>query len=480
MVPLVSWWFPLTMAAEAPPPHSVAVSATGARPSSRHPGQNGALTAEQRALGRTAWRYFENNARPTCLTDSVAGYPSTTLWDTASSLAGLVSAFELELVTAPDFDARLSCLLASLAILPLYHGELPNKAYHTETLAAVNYANEPDEIGFSAIDLGRLLTWLAIAKTRYPLHAEEVDRVVLRWRFCNVMDDAGTLYGAQDGADGGVVYLQEGRLGYEEYAAAGFQLWGFHARAAAEHRPFLTSRVEGVVVAHDARDPARYGAHDAVVTEPYLLSAIELNWDLVTESPESDLWTSDRTTRRHAHHVYRAQARRWQRTGTLTARTEHHVDQYPWFVYDAVWAHGEPWNTIAEDGRSWPTLSAVTVKAAVGLSVLFDTPYTTRLFAAVSPLADPDRGLLEGYYEATGLPIEALTANTNGIVLETLLYKVQGKLYRDPGTVWDALWDHTPNEEFPGNWQCLPRASKVVAPLPGRRGRVQQSVQSAP
>jgi hypothetical protein len=464
---LVSCWLAPTRAAEVSPPHSAPLSAGPPEARGRHPGQNGPLTPEQLTLARSAWRYFENAYEPaTCLYDSVAGYPSTTLWDTASSVGGLVSAFELGLVTPSDFDDRLGCLLASLASLPLYADEVPNKAYHTQTLQAVNYANEPALIGSSAIDLGRLLTWLAIVKGRYPLHADAVDRVVLGWRFCNVLDDAGTLYGAHAGSDGVVRWLQEGRLGYEEYAAAGFQLWGFDATRAAAHRPFVTARVEGVAVAHDVRDPARYGALDAVVTEPYLLAAIELNWDRVTEPPESDLWTSDRVTRKHARRVYRAQERRWRHTDTLTARSEHHVDQYPWFVYDAVWADGDPWRTVAVDGHEWPTLSAVTTKTAVGMAVVFDTAFTDQLLAAVQPLVDPEQGILEGYYEATGAPIRTFTANTNGIVLETLLYKVQGKLLRVRGFPWDTLWDATPNPEFPGVDQCLPRATKRVAAVP--------------
>ena len=476
-VSVASWYLSSASAAPAPPP-SVSVASLALPLPSRHPGQNGALTEEQRQLAAAAWQYFERNFEPTtCLYDSVDGYPSTTLWDTASSLAALVSAFELELVPAERFDAQLGCLLDSLGTMKLYRGELPNKAYHTITLEPVNYANEPGEIGFSAIDAGRLLTWLAIVKTRYPSHADAVDRVVLRWNFCNVVDDAGTLYGAVNAAGDGVSYLQEGRLGYEEYAASGFQLWGFDTRAASDHHPFVTTRIDGVTVAHDARDPAEFGAHDAVVTEPYLLAAIELNWDRVGESPESDLWTSDRLTRRHAERVYRAQVARWRQTGTLTARTEHHVDQAPWFVYDTVYSNGEAWNTIADDGKSWPTLSAVSTRAALGMSVLFDTEYTDLLVDAVAPLVDPERGLAEGYYEATGTPIDALTANTNGIVLEALLYKTQGKLYRHPGFAYDTLWDHTPNGEFPGNWQCLPRASKASGPAPGRRGRAYQSIQ---
>ncbi len=73
----------------------------------------------------------------------------------------------------------------------------------------------------------------------------------------------------------------------------------------------------------------------------------------------------------------------------------------------------------------------------------------------MTKLLDPEKGIYEGYYEADGRTIQALTANTNGIVLETLLYKKQGKLFQ-PSTA-ETLWDQVPNGEFSGNTQCLPR-----------------------
>ncbi len=438
--------------------HSVRVTSQLPRPRPRHPGQNGALTPDQEHVAKAAWKYFENNFQPTtCLYNSVNAYPSTTLWDTASAMGGLVAAFELGLVDTLEFDQTLSCMLDSLAKLTLVHGELPNKAYNTATLESVNYDNTPAEIGFSAIDVGRLLTWLAIVKNRYPVHSAQVDRVVLRWHFCNVVDRSGALYGAAREADGNLVYLQEGRLGYEEYAAAGFQLWGFDTTEAARMDPREKKRIHGVKILHDARDPALFGAHDYVATDPYLLSGIELNWDRADDTTASDTWMSNHDVYNQAKRVYKVQHRRWKQTGVLTARTEHHVEGPPYFVYDTIYSDGVIWNTLADDGTRYPTLAAVSTKTAIGLDILFDTPYTHELASSVMPLVDPERGLLEGYYEVDGRPIESLTANTNGVVLEALLYKVIGKLYTDAG--FDSLWDHVPNGEYPGQWQCLPNAA---------------------
>jgi acyl-CoA reductase-like NAD-dependent aldehyde dehydrogenase len=241
--------------------------------------------------------------------------------------------------------------------LPLFRGELPNKAYDTRSAQPVDYANQPAEIGFSALDLGRMLIWLAIVRERYPQHAAAVDAVVASWSFCGVLDTCGSLYGAVPTADGRVQYLQEGRLGYEEYAAVGFGLWGFDVARAAKPEPFAVADVSGVAVPHDARDPRELGAHNYVVTESAVLDGMELGWRAADGTPVP--WRRD-----FADAIYAAQAARHRQTGILTARTEHQLAGAPYFVYDTVYADGFPWNTITDQGAYVPQYAAVAAKDA--------------------------------------------------------------------------------------------------------------------
>lgn len=426
------------------------------RAETSHPGQNGGLSAAQMDMARAAWRYFENNFQPdTCLYNAVDDYPSTTMWDLASSIGGLVAAFELGVIHSETFDERMTCLLESLDRMPFYKDELPNIAYNTQALTMSTYENEEGEIGFSGIDLGRLLTWLDIVKERYPRYADSIDRFVLRWRFCNLVDRRGNLYGAiNNEEDDGSTYLQEGRLGYEEYAAAGYGRWGFATPQASAQEPFNEIGIYGVPIAYDGRDPAEFGAHNYVVMESFLLSGLEHNWDRPDDTTSRDRLHTDPVTAKQARRVYEAQVRRYERTGVLTARTEHQLDQDPYFVYDTVYSDGVPWNTISDDGTQHPELAAFSTKAAVGMWVLFDTGYGKHLEEAISGLYDPEKGFYEGTYEVDGRKIETFTANTNGIVLEALLYREQGKLLRAGDA--KTLWDEVPNEEFPGNDQCLP------------------------
>lgn len=163
-----------------------------------------------------------NSQTATGFVNAVQNYPSATMWDTASYLGALVAARQLGVIRREEFDTRLRTLLKTMNAIVLFRSELPNKVYQAQTAEKVDYANKPGEIGFSALDLGRLLIWLYIIKERFPEHANAIDDV-LRWDFSHVVDRCGTLYGALLAPDSKTQYVQEGRLGYEEYSAKGFQ-----------------------------------------------------------------------------------------------------------------------------------------------------------------------------------------------------------------------------------------------------------------
>jgi hypothetical protein len=425
-----------------------------------HPGQNGALTTNEMAMARTAWRYFQQNTQPkTGLVNAVDSYPSTTMWDSASYVGGMMAARELGIIEKSEFDQRLSAFLKTLNTMSLFRGELPNKVYNTATAEKVNYANKPGEIGFSALDLARLLIWFRIVKERYPEHGNSIDNAVLRWNFCHVLDYCGTMYGSIVKADKSTQYVQEGRLGYEEYAAKGFQLWGFDTTRASKLEPYDVTPIFGVPVAYDTRDPRKLGAHNYVVSESYVLDGIEMNWDAVGDTSQDDLKFSDPQIKELADRVYRVQELRYEKTGTLTARTEHQLDKAPYFVYDTIYSDGYPWNTISDDGKFQPDSAAVALKGAMGLWALWRTPYTARLFDAISGMFDPQKGFYEGIYENGKGPINAFTANNNGIILECLLYKVEGKLLKfGPRTT--SVWDKAIADVYSAPNTCLLKSQR--------------------
>ncbi|WP_117242170.1 DUF3131 domain-containing protein, partial [Klebsiella pneumoniae] len=99
----------------------------------------------------------------------------------ASYLAAMTAARELGIIDKAEFDRRMLKFLATLNKLDLFRNELPNKAYNTISGQKVNYQNKPGEIGYSALDIGRMLIWLKVIKERYPEYSNSIDNVVLGW-----------------------------------------------------------------------------------------------------------------------------------------------------------------------------------------------------------------------------------------------------------------------------------------------------------
>ena len=83
---------------------------------------------------------------------------------------------------------------------------------------------------------------------------------------------------------------------------------------------------------------------------------------------------------------------------------------------------------MTASGDPAPGLRAVSTKAAFALAALRpDDSYATVLRDAVHRARDPARGWFAGVYEG-GTPNRSVNANTNGVVLEAILYRATGPL----------------------------------------------------
>lgn len=376
-------------------------------------------SAQEFGIAEIAWQYFVSNTDPnTGLVNSVDQYPASTLWDTASYLLGLIAAERLGIVKREEFDSRMLTVLGTMADMPLFDNRLPNKSYSTADGAMVTYENADSDrgIGWSAIDIGRALVPFHVLVWHYPELGESVRRVLRHWDLEAIVDDAQMIGAAVD-EEGNTLYLQEGRLGYEEYAAKSLALTGMDLSLALDYEAYLRFvEVNNVRVGTDIRAPDEFDALNMVVSEPYLLDGMEFGWD--------------RYSRSLALAVYQAQEARYNDTGILTAVSEDHIDQAPYFVYNTLYAAGRPWNTVTKDGADASAFRSVSTKAAIGMHVLYNTPYTAKLFDLIKTNYDPERGWYSGIYEDTGEINTAITANTNGIVLEAIHYVKYGPMLR--------------------------------------------------
>jgi hypothetical protein len=180
-----------------------------------------------------------------------------------------------------------------------------------------------------------------------------------------------------------------------------------------------TFDILGVAVPVDRRTTY----HNYVTSEPYVLDGLESGFKALPAE--------------FASRILQVQQRRYWETKQLTAWSEDNLDRAPWFVYNSIFVDGQPWKTLDSSGKDASAFRGSSTKAAVGWNMLFRTSYTERVYKGLRGLADPERGVFAGYYEETQEPNRALTLNTNGIILEALLYSHVGKPLEE--------WAHAPH-----------------------------------
>lgn len=379
---------------------------------------HGELTDQEREWAEIAWTYFRNNyQKETGLVNSVDEYPATSMWDTASYLMALIAAQRLQIINNAEFEEKLGKALSTLAKLTLFDGQLPNKSYNTISLQMADYKNNVTDrgIGWSAIDVGRILVPLNIIMWNYPKFMPEVRAIVSKWQLPKLLIN-GELHGATvDPTTNNTVYVQEGRLGYEEYSAKSFNLLGLDVSKSMNYKDYLAFvDIYGIEIPIDKRDPEKFHAHNYVVSENYILDGLEYGWDYLSKE--------------FAYRVFKSQEARYNDTGLVTAVSEDNIKDDPYFMYNTVYTDGKAWNAIGEKGEDLTQYKTISTKAAIGWSILYRTSYGEKLVEAVKTLYDPKKGWYSGYYEVLKKTNEALSANTNAIILEALCFKKFGRL----------------------------------------------------
>ena len=375
------------------------------------------LTAEEQQHARIAWQYFVNNyQKDTGFVNSTGGYPSGTLWDMGNYLMALNAVRWMNIIDQKEFDNRLNKFLTTLGNLKLIENSLPNKVYNAATGQMTDYGNKPIDkgIGWSALDIARLLAAFRGIQTCNPQYTNWIKSVVDRWALKRTIKD-GQLYGAVVMPDGKLLEVQEGRLGYEEYAARCFELWGFSAPKAVSFEPFQMVSIYGVPVPADTRSYQDTNANNYVVSESYLLDGIEFGF---LGSQMQD----------YAARVFEVQKRRFEATGQLTAVSEDNIDGPPYFLYNTIFSNGQAWATITEKNELTPAKRTISTKAAYGWRYIYpQSDYAKKLFEVAKGLINPDKGgFYAGLYEETKLPNKSMTGNTNGLIIEILYYKARG------------------------------------------------------
>ncbi|MEY2864505.1 MAG: hypothetical protein RLY58_2212, partial [Pseudomonadota bacterium] len=354
-------------------------------------------------ISLTAWRYFENNRQPqTGLYNSKQGYAFATPWEMGHMLAGLISAQQLGLIDRDAFLADTQTLLATLKDLPLYDQRLPNREYSTRTGQMIDLTNQISDIGsgWSAVGIGRLMLWLELTARYYPELEEAAHAVSMGWNIASLADN-GHLRGMLRSPNQDEQAITEGRLGYEQYGAAGLAVQGNFLKNAMTYQHLATTVIDGVTVWVDDRPDSK------TTSEPLYLGMMELGG-------------IDGCFRQVADSQLKAQLTHAKRQKTVVAISEEFLPKAPWFVFNSVYAGGQAWKTSSHDGIARPQLSTYSLKSVLAWHAIAPKGMTQWPQDLISRLTTPN-GFRAGFF-LDGSTNTATSLATNAIILESLWY----------------------------------------------------------
>lgn len=364
------------------------------------------LTRNDWLLAKKAQYYINKNfQKKTGLWDSVQGYTHTTMWDVASGIGANLALEKLQLQSTEITIDNLTTTLKTLSTIPLYNQELPNREYNTKTgLPSGSYSKSTKNgNGWSALDIGRLLIWFKIMEQQHPILKADIDKVLNYWDLTRATHQ-GTLFGTKY-SKGKEHYRQEGRLGYLQYCAIGYQLYGYDVKNSfqpAEHyqQVIIDERKTWI----DTRNVPYF------TSDPYAISAIELG--------ASKAWWQQLDT------VYKLHKDGWQRKDHLHAYAEDAMNKSPWFAYNNLFYYGQSWLSTTPSGKTVSNPQVFSNKVAMAFSVLYDDAFSKRLMNKVIENSLHSRSIPTGEYE-NGAKNIALNINTNSLVLVALWFKAQ-------------------------------------------------------
>lgn len=378
----------------------------------------GILTDEEIAHAKIAWRYFENNYNPqTGLVNGIDNTPVTSFKEITAYLMGLTSAYEIGIIDSSLFDTRLKQALSSIEKLPLFNDKLPNKYYHTASLKMLDSTGveNTNGIGWSAIDLGRFFSFINKVHFSYPQYQVNVKKAIKCWNMDEMLNK-GYLYSAVL-KDNELKKFQDGTLGYEEYCAKGLIMCGYDASEAMSYTDFIRFvKLYDKEIGIDRRGQKEKPLANYLNSEPYVLEGMEYGWDV--------------TSKELAYRLYRVQKERYLQTKNVTALGESYLNTSLTIIYNCVYAGQDSWCSIDNNGNRKNDLKFVSTEVAFAWNYLLNDNYSELLYSTVKSLHNKDRGWYAGKFEVTGLPNKIITANTNGMILEALNYKLHGRLIK--------------------------------------------------
>ncbi|MGK6328295.1 DUF3131 domain-containing protein [Erwinia sp. DT-104] len=371
------------------------------------------LTFDEALWARIAWQYFVNNSQANGLVNAEENRAWLSLWSTGSYLLATIAAHKLHIISAAEFDDRISSALGALGALPLLPEGLPAAFYHADTLQPVA---SPVQAAGSAIDMGRLLMPLQILLWRYPQHALEVNQLLAKWQLAALLQSSGP-QGASLPLNRWVIRTDDprGSYGYRLYAGSVLRLINATAGLAVTQPPdgLKMIEIEGHAVPDEGlRTP--WGKQPSLISMPYLLSGLEQGFDA-----------------RSGEITWRLMQILQQRTGKPAGKGEINMDyaeQAPDFAGALPGTQPIPLQDENDNASESLTTRALTsTRTAFAWYALFRNQWSEALRQQMLPMIEPGKGWKAGF-NVDGSVNPVIEADTNAMVLESLSYIAYGQL----------------------------------------------------
>lgn len=358
-----------------------------------------------------AWRQFERLWVPESgLARATFDYDKLTTWDIGSVLGALYAGRVLGFLEEAEYRERMCVTLETLEGMPLFQDSVFHKLYDSHTGRMVERSGRASDRGYawSATDLGRFLVWLRIIGSTDSSLTQLTTRIARRMKLDRVVDN-GYMYG-EDATPGRRRYhFQEGRVGYEQYAARGFALWGHDVALAADiNTNSQPVEVYGIELPKDAR------GLDRLTSEPFILLGLEVGWN----DEEAKV----------AKALLEVQAERYRRTKIVTIVSEDAVGIEPhYFYYYCVYCSGRAFVIEShEPGRRFNSPRWQSTKATFGWHALLPSEYTALAVRRIQR-ARASVGWSSGVMERSNTATRSYDINTAAVILEAAAYRKLGR-----------------------------------------------------
>jgi len=367
----------------------------------------GRVSPEFMKVARIAWNYISDNINSkTAFVNTQNSIGRASASDIGDTLLSYMAAYEIGLINQVRFNDLLNKFMGSLRDMPLYKDNLPNRWYNINTLNMLDleYDDYIDGSGWNSADIGRLLSALYILSKRYPERSSDIQAIISKWNLGAAIKESRLTNSV-------FIENQErpsfpSKLGYEQYAAHNFSLWGSKAPLSQDYTDAKTQTMIGIQIPYDARE------NSPLTIDAFVLGEIEHgNIDPTFKK------SLDRLNRLHRAH--------WNTEKVMSVSGKINLKYEDLTAYNAVLYNNKPWQVVSTEGNIISTSPMISTKNAIALNVLYPGNFSDNAFIKVKNNHNNERGFYSGLDE-NGNQITVLDLNTNATILETILFMKNG------------------------------------------------------